>query len=56
MQCLLLQLKSQSTREASRHADFMGNCLAVSHMCLLIYLGDGVFFAPCVVEQNKHAG
>ena len=32
---LFFWLKSWSVREASRHADFMGNCLTVSHTCLL---------------------
>ena len=31
--CLLLQLKSQTAREASRHSAFMGNCPATSPMC-----------------------
>ena len=35
MQCLLLRLKSRSTREASFHAAFMGNCQTVSHTCQL---------------------
>ena len=29
------RLKSWSAREASRHVDFMGNCLTVSHTFLL---------------------
>ena len=33
MQWLLFRLKSQSAREASHHAAFMGNCPAVSQMC-----------------------
>ena len=32
-QCLSLQLKSCSAREASRHPAFMGNCPTFSHMC-----------------------
>ena len=35
MQYLLLRLKSRSAREASRHVDFIGNCLTVSHKYLL---------------------
>ena len=31
MQCLLLWLKSQSTREKSHHPAFMGICLIISH-------------------------
>ena len=32
MQCLLLRLKSRSTREASRHLAFIGNYPTISHM------------------------
>ena len=35
MQCLLLRLKSRSAREASPHADFMGNYPTGSHTCQL---------------------
>ena len=35
MQCLLLQLKSRSVREASWLANVIGNWLTVSHTCLL---------------------
>ena len=31
--CLLLRLKSQSTKGASHHPAFMGNCLTISHTC-----------------------
>ena len=39
----LFWLKSQSTRGASRHSAFMGNCLIISHTCYR-YLPDDVFF------------
>ena len=56
MQCLLLWLKSRSVREASCHADFMSNCLAVSHTCLLYRHRRWVFlFVPGVDERNEHA-
>ena len=55
-ECLLLQLKFWSQREASRHADFMGNCLTVSHTYLL-YLPRWIFlFVPDVAEWNEHTG
>ena len=57
MQCLLLRLKSQSARKASRHADFIGNCLTVSHTNLLYLLWRLLFvFVSGVAERNKHAG
>ena len=57
MQCLLLRLKSGNVRKASRHADFMGNCLTVSHTCLLDLPRKGVFyFVHRVAERNVHAG
>ena len=57
MQCLLLWLKFRCVREASRYADFMGNCLNVSHTCLLCLPRRRVFLFACgVAEQNEHAG
>ena len=57
MQCLLLRLKSRKAREASRHADFMGNCLTVSHTCLLYLPRRCVFlFVPGVAKRNEQAG
>ena len=57
MQCLLPRLKSRSARKASLHADFMGNCLTVSHTCL-IYLPCKLLFlfVSGVAERNEHAG
>ena len=57
MLILLLRIKSRSARKASRHADFMGNCLTVSHTCLLYLPWRLLFlFVPGVAERNKHAG
>ena len=57
MQCLLLRLKSKSSREASRHAAFMGNCPTVSHMCELYLPSRWVFlFVPSIAERIEHAG
>ena len=56
MQCLWLQLKSRSAREASRQANFIGNWLTVSHTCLLYLPRKWVFFVPGVAERNEHAG
>ena len=57
MQCLLLQLKSHSVREASCQPNFIGNWLTVSHTCLLYLPRKEVFlFVPGVAEQNEHAG
>ena len=57
MRCLLLRLKSRSARKAFRHADFMGNCLTVSHKCLLYLPRRWVFlFVPGVAERHEHAG
>ena len=36
--CLLLRLKSRSTRGASHHPAFMGNCLIISHTCYRLVL------------------
>ena len=40
-----------------RHSGFMGNCLTVSHTCLL-YLPRRLAFpsAPGVAERNEHSG
>ena len=45
MECLLLQIKFESLREASHHVDFMGNCQAtVTHTSLLYLPRRWVFF------------
>ena len=44
IQCLLLRLKSQNARKASRHPAFMGICPAISHTLSLIYLIDEFIF------------
>ena len=57
MQFLLLRLKSRSTKNVSRHADFMGNCLTVSHTCLLcLPKRSGFLFVAGVAERNENAG
>ena len=33
IKCLLLRIKSLSSRGASRTPDFMGNCPIICHMC-----------------------
>ena len=49
--------KSQSTREASHHTDFMGNYLTVSQTSQLYLPKRWVFLlVPGVAEQNEHAG
>ena len=57
MQCLLLRLKSWGTSKVYHLADFMGNCLTVSHTCLLYLPRRCVFlFVPGVAKRNEQAG
>ena len=66
MQMRILQKQSKINRlpllkggecNASRHVDFMGNYLTVSHTCLLYLTWRWAFlFVPGVVERNEHAG
>ena len=51
MQCVLLQLKSQSLREASCHPAFMGICRAISHTCQPYLLDE--FFFLFLVQLNE---
>ena len=53
MQCLLSRLKSRSARKASRHADFMGNGLSVSHTCLLYLPWRLLFLLASGVVENE---
>ena len=54
MQCLLLQLKSRSAREASRHLAFIGNCPNISHTCQpYLPCRRVLLFVSGVTEQNK---
>ena len=56
MECLLLQIKFESLREASHHVDFMGNCQAtVTHTSLLYLPRRWVFFSSWLAERNEHA-
>ena len=57
MQWLLLWLKSQRTREASRHSAFMDICQTISHPFKSHLPSRWVLvFVPVVAERNKEAG
>ena len=57
IQYLLLRLKFQITRKASRHAAFTGIWPTISHACQS-YIPDTwvLFLVPSVAERNKEAG
>ena len=55
--CLLLQLKTWSAREASRHSPVMDNCSTISHKCYPYLPSRWVLlFVSGVGGRNEHAG
>ena len=55
--CLLLQLKTWSAREASRHSPVMDDCSTISHKCYPYLPSRWVLlFVSGVGGRNEHAG